>query len=131
MLQMNAFQDDFYKPLHIELDYADDDKIPIFDDSVPHSANNDAEIIFEFFAPTVSAKNAYTKFFKDILAFQTTDEARKSVQKIDSLFRFFAQMSDFAGQHQAMILALTGRNRARWEGKNEVAEIFDEWLKSH
>jgi hypothetical protein len=29
------------------------------------------------------------------------------------------------------VLALTGRNRARWSGKKEEAKIFEQWLFNH
>jgi hypothetical protein len=30
-----------------------------------------------------------------------------------------------------MILALTGKNRARWSGKTEESQVFSEWLAAH
>lgn len=30
-----------------------------------------------------------------------------------------------------MVMALTGKNRARWFGKHEAAAIFSEWLAAH
>ena len=31
----------------------------------------------------------------------------------------------------AGVLALTGKNRARWSGKLEESEVFSEWLAAH
>jgi hypothetical protein len=30
-----------------------------------------------------------------------------------------------------MVLALTGKNRARWSGKAEESQVFGEWLAAH
>jgi hypothetical protein len=30
-----------------------------------------------------------------------------------------------------MVLALTGKNRARWSGKLEESQIFSDWLAAH
>ncbi len=32
---------------------------------------------------------------------------------------------------QAMVVALTGKDRARWSNKPDAAQVFDEWLASH
>jgi hypothetical protein len=66
-----------------------------------------------------------------VLSFKTTEAARESVQKIDRLYNYFERLGDRAGQHHAMVLALTGKNRARWSGKQEESQLFHEWLVAH
>jgi hypothetical protein len=86
---------------------------------------------FDLYTTTAREQNVYTRFFRNVLSFKTVAAARESVQKIDRLYNYFERLGDRAGQHQAMVLALTGKNRARWSGKQEESEIFSEWLNAH
>lgn len=86
---------------------------------------------FDLYTTTAREQNVYTRFFRNVLSFKTIEAARESVQKIDRLYNYFERLGDRAGQHQAMVLALTGKNRARWSGKQEESEIFSEWLAAH
>ena len=43
----------------------------------------------------------------------------------------FSVVGHSMGGKSAMVLALTGKNRARWSGKHDVADVFDEWLRTH
>ncbi len=86
---------------------------------------------FDLYTTTGREQNVYSRFFRSVLSFKTVEAARESVQKIDRLYNYFERLGDRAGQHQAMVLALTGKNRARWSGKLEEAQIFSEWLAAH
>ena len=86
---------------------------------------------FDLYTTTGKEQNVYTRFFRNVLSFKTVEAARESVQRIDRLYNYFERLGDRAGQHQAMILALTGKNRARWSGKNEESQIFSDWLAAH
>jgi len=86
---------------------------------------------FDLYTTTGREQNVYTRFFRNVLSFRTVEAARESVQKIERLYNYFERLGDRAGQHQAMVLALTGKNRARWSGKTEEAQIFSEWLAAH
>lgn len=86
---------------------------------------------FDLYTTTGREQNIYTRFFRNVLSFKSVEAARESVQKIDRLFNYFERLGDRAGQHQAMVLALTGKNRARWSGKHEEAQVFSEWLATH
>ncbi|HEY6188854.1 MAG TPA: hypothetical protein VIW80_14465 [Pyrinomonadaceae bacterium] len=86
---------------------------------------------FDLYTTTAREQNVYSRFFRNVLSFKTLEAARESVQKIDRLYNYFERLGDRAGQHQAMVLALTGKNRARWSGKQEESEIFSEWLAAH
>ncbi|PYS93329.1 MAG: hypothetical protein DMF64_05620 [Acidobacteria bacterium] len=86
---------------------------------------------FDLYTTTGREQNVYTRFFRNVLSFRNREAARESVQKIDRLYNYFERLGDRAGQHQAMVLALTGKNRARWSGKAEEAQIFSEWLAAH
>ena len=86
---------------------------------------------FDLYTTTGREQNVYTRYFRNVLAFRNPEAARESVARIDRLFNYFERLGDRAGQHQAMVLALTGKNRARWSGKSEEAQIFSEWLAAH
>lgn len=86
---------------------------------------------FDLYTTTAREQNVYSRFFRNVLSFKTIEAARESVQKIDRLYNYFERLGDRAGQHQAMVLALTGKNRARWSGKLEESKIFSEWLAAH
>jgi hypothetical protein len=86
---------------------------------------------FDLYTTTAKEQNIYSRFFRNVLSFKTVETARESVQKIDRLYNYFERLGDRAGQHQAMVLALTGKNRARWSGKMEESKIFSEWLAQH
>ncbi|MCA1850082.1 MAG: hypothetical protein LC672_03235, partial [Acidobacteria bacterium] len=86
---------------------------------------------FDLYTTTAREQNVYSRFFRNVLSFRTAAAARESVEKIDRLYNYFERLGDRAGQHQAMVLALTGKNRARWSGKHEEAQVFSEWLAAH
>lgn len=86
---------------------------------------------FDLYTTTGREQNVYTRYFRNVLAFRNVEAARESVQRLDRLYNYFERLGDRAGQHQAMVLALTGKNRARWSGKAEEAQIFSEWLAQH
>lgn len=86
---------------------------------------------FDLYTTTAREQNVYSRFFRNVLSFKTVEASRESVQKIERLYNYFERLGDRAGQHQAMVLALTGKNRARWSGKQEESEIFSEWLAAH
>jgi transposase-like protein len=86
---------------------------------------------FDLYTTTALDQNIYARFFRNALSFKTLEAARESVAKIDRLYNYFERLGDRAGQHQAMIVALTGKNRARWSGKHSEAAVFAEWLASH
>ena len=86
---------------------------------------------FDLYTTTGREQNVYTRYFRNVLAFRNVEAARESVARIDRLYNYFERLGDRAGQHQAMVLALTGKNRARWSGKLEESEVFSEWLNAH
>jgi type I site-specific restriction endonuclease len=86
---------------------------------------------FDLYTTTGREQNVYTRYFRNVLAFRNAEAARESVQRIDRLYNYFERLGDRAGQHQAMVMALTGKNRARWSGKLEESEVFSEWLAAH
>jgi hypothetical protein len=86
---------------------------------------------FDLYTTTGAEQNVYTRFFRNVLSFKSVEAARESVERIDRLYNYFERLGDRAGQHQAMVIALTGKNRARWSGKAEEARIFSEWLAAH
>lgn len=86
---------------------------------------------FDLYTTTAREQNVYSRFFRNALSFKTVEAARESVKKIDRLYNYFERLGDRAGQHQACVIALTGKNRARWSGKHEAAQVFSEWLAAH
>lgn len=86
---------------------------------------------FDLYTTTASEQNIYSRYFRNLLAFKDVEAAKQSIEKIDRLYSYFERIKDRAGQHHAMVLALTGKNRARWSGKTEESEIFSQWLATH
>lgn len=86
---------------------------------------------FDLYTTTGQEQNVYSRFFRNVLQFKNVEAARESVSKLERLYNYFERLGDRAGQHHAMVLALTGKNRARWSGKQEEAQIFHEWLMAH
>jgi hypothetical protein len=86
---------------------------------------------FDLYTTTAREQNVYSRFFRNALSFKTIEAATESIKRIDRLYNYFERLGDRAGQHQAMVLALTGKNRARWSGKDEESKVFSEWLAAH
>jgi hypothetical protein len=86
---------------------------------------------FDLYTTTNREQNAYSRFFRGVLSFKSIEAARQSVERLERLYRYFERTGDRAGQHHAEVLALTGRNRARWSGKTQEAAIFMDWLVNH
>lgn len=86
---------------------------------------------FDLYTTTGQPHNLYGKFFRGVLSFRSVEAAQESVRRIDHLFHYFERLGDRAGQHHAQVMALTGRNRARWSGKHAEASIFTQWLLTH
>lgn len=83
---------------------------------------------FDVFTSTNHPMNVYSKFFANKLGFKDEQTARDSVARIDQVYRQFELGGDHAGQHHALLMALTMFNRARWTGKKAEAEIYRQWL---
>ena len=73
--------------------------------------------------------NVYSKFFAGKLGFKDEASARESLGLIDALYRQFGLAGDRAGQHHALLMALTMFDRARWTGKEREADVFRRWLR--
>jgi len=50
------------------------------------------------------------------------------VELINRLYKQFEMARDRAGQHHALLMALTMYDRARWTGKQLEADLFRQWL---
>lgn len=86
---------------------------------------------YDLYSPTGTPVNVYGERFAGVLAFRDADAARASVERIDRLYHEFESAGDRAGQHHAQVVALVGRNRARWADKPEAAAVFHHWLMTH
>ncbi|HXG94397.1 MAG TPA: hypothetical protein VNN73_18780 [Blastocatellia bacterium] len=86
---------------------------------------------FDLYTTTARDQNLYSRHFRNVLSFKTVEAAKESIAQIARLYNWFERIGDRAGQHHAEVLALTGRNRARWSGKKEEAKIFEQWLFNH
>ncbi len=86
---------------------------------------------FDLYTTTNQPMNVYSKYFAGRLGFRDEETARASVELIDRLYRQFAMAEDRAGQHHALLMALTLFDRARWTGKGPEAEVFRKWLAAH
>jgi hypothetical protein len=83
---------------------------------------------FDLYTSTNRPMNVYSKFFAGQLGFKDPDAARRSVELIDRVYHQFELAADRAGQHHALLMALTMFDRARWTNKTEEAEVFRRWL---
>jgi hypothetical protein len=83
---------------------------------------------FDLYTTSAHPMNVYSKFFAKRLGFKDEETARSSVDIIDRLYRQFELASDRAGQHHALVMALTMFDRARWTNKGREADIFRQWL---
>lgn len=83
---------------------------------------------FDLYTSTAHPMNVYSKFFAGQLGFKDVETARESVDLIDQMYRRFETARDRAGQHHALMMALTMFNRARWTDKRDEAEVFRQWL---
>jgi hypothetical protein len=72
--------------------------------------------------------NVYSKFFAGQLGYKDEETAKQSVQLIDRYYQQFELAGDRAGQHHALLMALTMFDRARWTGKQAEADVFRRWL---
>ena len=83
---------------------------------------------FDLYTTSAHQMNVYSKFFAGRLGFKDEETARASVEVIDRLYRQFELARDRAGQHHALVMALTMFDRARWTNKATEAAVFREWL---
>ena len=83
---------------------------------------------FDLYTSTNQPMNVYSKFFAGTLGFKDQEAARRSVELIDRLHRQFELAGDRAGQHHALLMALTMFDRARWTNKMAEADVFRCWL---
>jgi hypothetical protein len=83
---------------------------------------------FDLYTTTSHPMNVYSKFFAGKLGYKDEVTARESVELIESYYRQFETAGDRAGQHHALMMAMTMFNRARWTRKPREAEIFRQWL---
>jgi hypothetical protein len=83
---------------------------------------------FDLYTHTGQPMNVYSRFFQGKLGFKDEMTARKSIELIDTHYSRFRIAKDRAGQHHALMVALTMFDRARWSGKAKEAEIFRDWL---
>jgi len=83
---------------------------------------------FDLYTTSAHPMNVYSKFFATRLGFKDEETARSSVDVIDRLYRQFELASDRAGQHHALVMALTMFDRAMWTNKGREADIFRQWL---
>ncbi len=84
---------------------------------------------FDLYTSTSHPMNVYSKFFAGKLGFKDEEAARHSVELIDHFYRQFETAGDRAGQHHALLMALTMFDRARWTGKSAEAAVYRAWLK--
>lgn len=83
---------------------------------------------FDLYTSAGQPMNVYSKFFAGKLGFRDEETAHASVEHIDKMYRQFALTGDRAGQHHALVMALTMFDRARWTNKQREAEPFRRWL---
>ena len=83
---------------------------------------------FDLYTSTAYPMNVYSKYFIGKLGFKDVESAQRSVEVLESSYRYFDDQQDRAGQHHALEMALTMLDRARWTGKLVEAEVYRRWL---
>ncbi len=83
---------------------------------------------FDLYTTSAHPMNVYSKFFANRLGYKDEETAQQSVEVIDRYYHQFELAADRAGQHHALLMALTMFDRARWTNKEREAEIFRRWL---
>lgn len=83
---------------------------------------------FDLYTGSKESMNVYSRFFTGKLGFRDLETAQKSIDLIDQVYHDFEADKDRAGQHHALVMALTMFDRARWCNKPLEAEIFRSWL---
>lgn len=83
---------------------------------------------FDLYTTSAQPMNVYSKFFAGELGFKDEETAQKGVALIDHFYRQFELAQDRAGQHHALLMALTMFDRARWTGKEAEADVYRRWL---
>lgn len=83
---------------------------------------------FDLYTSTSHPMNIYSKHFQGKLGFKDVESAERSVDLLESSYRYFEHIQDRAGQHHALEMGLTMLDRARWTGKLEEAEVYRRWL---
>ena len=83
---------------------------------------------FDLYTSTSHPMNVYSKYFAGRLGFKDVATSEKGVAMIDRLYRQFGIAQDRAGQHHALLMALTMYDRARWTDKAAEAEPYRQWL---
>jgi hypothetical protein len=83
---------------------------------------------FDLYTESSSPMNLYSKMFSGRVGFKDKAAAVESVDHLDKLYRQFERVKDRAGQHHALVVALTMCDRARWCGKLAEADVFRRWL---
>jgi hypothetical protein len=83
---------------------------------------------FDLYTHCDRPMNVYSQLFAGQLGFRDEDAARESVKLLDQAYRGFERAGDRAGQHHALVMALTMFDRARWINKGREAEVFRQWL---
>jgi hypothetical protein len=83
---------------------------------------------FDLYTTSAHRMNVHSRFFAGKLGFRDEESAHQSVAIINRYYQQFALAGDRAGQHHALMMALTMFNRARWTRKEREADIFRQWL---
>lgn len=83
---------------------------------------------FDLYTTSAHRMNVHSRFFAGKLGFRDEETAQQSVEIINRYYQQFALAGDRAGQHHALMIALTMFNRARWTRKEREADIFRQWL---
>ena len=84
---------------------------------------------FDLYTTSTKPMNVYSKFFAGNLGYRDEETAHESADLIDYYYRQFRTAGDRAGQHHALMVAMTLFNRARWSKKSREAEVFRQWLR--
>lgn len=71
---------------------------------------------------------AYRRFFKHVADIGSVEGAQKSVERIKQLYTYFETIGDRAGQHNAVVIALSAYHRAYFAGKRNIAIMYSNYI---
>src|SRR5262245_28413205 len=84
---------------------------------------------FDLYTTTSHPMNVYSKFFAGRLGYRDEATACQSVELIERYYRQFETAGDRAGQHHALMMAMTMFDRARLTRKPQEGGIFRQLLQ--
>lgn len=72
----------------------------------------------------------YAEDFEGILDIDSERHAKRSIDKLDSLYEEYERKGDKKGLEHSLLVAEVARNRARIKGLPNVESMFEDWIQN-